>query len=51
MFERSYRMSWPEAFVSTTAIATVGLVVAVIVWQVFRTGQTAIREERGSLER
>jgi hypothetical protein len=38
-------LSWPEATVYATAIASVGLVVAVLVWSVFRTGRAAIRNE------
>ena len=40
-------ISWPEATVYATAIASVGLIVAVLIWSIFRTGQTAIRSEQG----
>ena len=39
-------LSWPEATVYATAIASAGLVVAVLIWSIFRTGQAAIRSER-----
>jgi hypothetical protein len=35
-------LSWPEAVVYATSIATAGLVLAVLIWSIFRTGQTAI---------
>jgi hypothetical protein len=38
-------LSWPEATVYATAIASVGVIVAVLVWSIFRTGQAAIRHE------
>jgi hypothetical protein len=38
-------LTWPEAAVRMTFIATVGIVVAVLVWSIFRTGQTAIKFE------
>jgi hypothetical protein len=38
-------LSWPEALVWSVAIVTVGAVVSVAIWQVFRTGQTAIKRE------
>ena len=38
-------LSWPEAAVWMTLIGAVGLVVAVTVWSIFATGQTAIRHE------
>jgi hypothetical protein len=44
-------LSWPEAFVYATLIATVGLVLAVLIWSIFRTGQTAIRSEGRQRER
>jgi hypothetical protein len=43
-------LTWPEALVWSVAIVTVGAVVSVAIWQVFRTGQTAIRKD-GSRER
>jgi cytochrome c-type biogenesis protein CcmH/NrfG len=39
-------LSWPEAAVLVATIIAVGLVLSVAVWQIFRTGQTAIRHER-----
>jgi hypothetical protein len=39
-------LTWPEAAVWMTVIATAGLVLAVLVWSIFRTGQTAIRHDR-----
>jgi hypothetical protein len=39
-------LTWPQAVVYATAIVTAGFVVATIVWSIFRTGQTAIRNER-----
>jgi len=38
-------LTWPAAAVWITLIAAVGLVVAVAVWSIFATGQTAIRHE------
>jgi hypothetical protein len=38
-------LSWPEATVYATAIASIGLIVAVLIWSIFRTGQAAIRSE------
>jgi demethoxyubiquinone hydroxylase (CLK1/Coq7/Cat5 family) len=38
-------ISWPEASVYVALIGAVGLVVAVLIWSVFRTGQIAIRSE------
>jgi hypothetical protein len=37
--------SWAAAAVSIAAIAGVALVLTVLVWSIFRTGQTAIRSE------
>jgi hypothetical protein len=42
-------MTWPEAVVVATSIVAVGLVISVAVWQIFRTGQTAIRKETGDM--
>jgi hypothetical protein len=36
-------LSWPQASVYIALIAAAGLVVAVLIWSIFRTGQTAIR--------
>jgi uncharacterized membrane-anchored protein YhcB (DUF1043 family) len=38
-------LTWPQASVYVALIAAVGLIVAVLIWSVFRTGQTAIRNE------
>ena len=38
-------LTWPDALVWSVAIAAVGLVLAVLVWSIFRTGQIAIRSE------
>jgi hypothetical protein len=38
-------LTWPQASVYIALIATVGLVVAVLIWSIFRTGQAAIRIE------
>lgn len=38
-------LSWPEAVVAATAIGSIGLILAVATWQIFRTGQTAIKHE------
>jgi cytochrome c-type biogenesis protein CcmH/NrfG len=35
--------TWPDAAVAVALIVSVGLVLAVLVWSIFRTGQTAIR--------
>src|SRR5262249_31928237 len=43
-------LSWPQASVYITAIAACGVVVAVLVWSIFRTGQTAIATESGRKE-
>jgi hypothetical protein len=38
-------LSWPEAAVYIAVIVAVGQVVAVLIWSMFRTGQTAIRSD------
>ena len=38
-------LSWPEAFVGAVSVAALGLVMVVAIWQIFRTGQTAITKE------
>jgi cytochrome c-type biogenesis protein CcmH/NrfG len=38
-------LTWPQAAVYVAAILAGGLVAAVAVWSIFRTGQTAIRSE------
>jgi len=38
-------LTWPEASVYIAIIISSGLVLAVLVWSIFRTGQTAIRSE------
>ena len=40
-------LSWPQAMVESVAILSLALVVSVAIWQVFRTGQTAIKKESG----
>jgi hypothetical protein len=40
-------LSWPQAVVESVAILSLALVVCVAIWQVFRTGQTAIKKEVG----
>ena len=47
-------LTWPQASVYIALIVSAGLVVAVLVWSIFRTGQTAIRSEsrsRGRVDR
>jgi uncharacterized membrane-anchored protein YhcB (DUF1043 family) len=43
-------MAWPEAVVVATSVAALGLIISVAVWQIFRTGQTAIRKESGQTQ-
>jgi hypothetical protein len=38
-------LNWPEASVYIAVIVAAGLVVAVLIWSIFRTGQTAIRSD------
>jgi hypothetical protein len=38
-------MTWPEASVRMTLIAAVAVVLSVLIWAIFRTGQTAIKKE------
>jgi cytochrome c-type biogenesis protein CcmH/NrfG len=38
-------LSWPQASVYITLIVAAGLVLAVLIWSIFRTGQAAIRVE------
>jgi hypothetical protein len=38
-------LTWPEAAVRATLIASVALVLSVLIWSIFRTGQTAIKGE------
>jgi hypothetical protein len=38
-------LTWPQASVYIALIVSSGLVIAVLVWSIFRTGQTAIRSE------
>jgi hypothetical protein len=40
-------LSWPSAVVAAAAIAAAGLVVSVLIWSIFRTGQTAIQSDSG----
>lgn len=41
-------MSWPEAAVAITGLVLVIVIVSVIAWQVFRTGQVAISSDAQS---
>ena len=38
-------LTWPQASIYIALIAAAGLVVAVLIWSIFRTGQTAINNE------
>jgi hypothetical protein len=38
-------LTWPQASIYIALIAAAGLVVAVLIWSIFRTGQTAISSE------
>jgi hypothetical protein len=38
-------LSWPAASMYIALIAAVGLVAAVLIWSIFRTGQTAITSD------
>ena len=38
-------LSWPDAVVRATLIASSALVLSVLIWSIFRTGQTAIKGE------
>lgn len=38
-------LTWPEAVLASVSVLTLGLVLSVVAWQIFRTGQTAIRKE------
>jgi hypothetical protein len=38
-------LTWPAASVYIALIVALALVVAVLIWSIFRTGQTAIRNE------
>jgi ABC-type nickel/cobalt efflux system permease component RcnA len=38
-------LDWPEALVAATSVAALGLIISIAAWQIFRTGQTAIRRE------
>jgi hypothetical protein len=38
-------LSWPEATLYIAAIAAAALVLSVLIWSIFMTGQTAIRNE------
>ncbi len=41
-------MSWPEAAVAIAGTALVIVIVSVLIWQVFRTGQVAISSDATS---
>ena len=38
-------LTWPEAAVRISLIASVALVLSILIWSIFRTGQTAIKKE------
>ena len=38
-------LSWPAASLYIALIVSIALVVAVLIWSIFRTGQTAIRRD------
>ena len=39
-------LSWPAASIYIALIVSVALVAAVLIWSIFRTGQTAIQRDR-----
>jgi TolA-binding protein len=41
-------MSWPEAAVAIAGTALVIVIVSVLIWQIFRTGQVAISSDATS---
>jgi hypothetical protein len=43
-------LTWPEAAVRMSLIAGVAVVLSVLIWAIFRTGQTAISTEAGTHE-
>ena len=43
-------LTWPEASVRISLIAGVAVVLSVLIWSIFRTGQTAIKKEAARLE-
>jgi TRAP-type C4-dicarboxylate transport system permease small subunit len=44
-------LTWPEAAIYVVLTVTVGLIVAVLILSIFRTGQTAIRTDSRLRER
>jgi hypothetical protein len=38
-------LTWPAAVVDVAIIVAAGTVLSVLIWSIFRTGQTAIRKE------
>ena len=40
-------LSWPEASIWIAGIVAAGVFLSVLVWSIFRTGQTAISAETG----
>ncbi len=40
-------LTWPQALVGSVSVVMLGVVISVATWQIFRTGQTAIRKEAG----
>jgi hypothetical protein len=43
-------LSWPQAVVYCVVIAAVAVVLSVLIWSIFRTGQAAIRHDRRQRE-
>jgi hypothetical protein len=44
-------LTWPEASVYIALVLGASLAVSVLIWSIFRTGQTAIRNESRHRER
>ena len=38
-------LTWPEAVFRSTVVVATAVVLSVLIWSIFRTGQTAIRHE------
>ena len=43
-------LTWEEAIVGAVSVAMLGLIIIVVVWQIFRTGQTAMRRQGSGQE-
>jgi hypothetical protein len=43
-------LSWPAASVYIAVIVAIAIVVGVLIWSIFRTGQTAIARDNGKQE-